>query len=159
MVGERWKVVCYVRVRMSECVYVSAATAWFRRILASEILKVLYGPVPSPLETTALALHLPQGVKVEELYELVQHAGNVVPRMYLLITIGSVYIKTKEATAKDILKDLVEMCKGVQHPTRGLFLRNYLLQIAKNKLPDTGNEYEGAGGTVQDSVEFILQVP
>ena len=29
---------------------------------------------------------------------------------------------------KDILKDLVEMCRGVQHPLRGLFLRNYLLQ-------------------------------
>ena len=28
-----------------------------------------------------------------------------------------------------MLKDLVEMCKGVQHPTRGLFLRAYLCQV------------------------------
>jgi len=98
-----------------------------------------------------------RGSRIEELYEVVQHAGNVVPRMYLLITVGSVYIKSKEAPAKDILRDLVEMCKGVQHPTRGLFLRNYLSHVAKNKLPDSGNEYEGVGGTVQDSVEFILQ--
>lgn len=94
-----------------------------------------------------------------ELYESVQHAGNVLPRLYLLFTVGSVYIKSKEALAKDVLKDMVEMAKGVQHATRGLFLRAYLLQIAKDKLPDTGNEYEkqGEGGGVKDSVDFIIQ--
>jgi hypothetical protein len=40
---------------------------------------------------------------------------------------------------------------------RGLFLRNYLSQIARDKLPDSGSEYEGSGGTVKDSIEFILQ--
>jgi vacuolar protein sorting-associated protein 35 len=98
-----------------------------------------------------------RGRRMQDLYEVVQHAGNIVPRLYLLITVGSVYIKSKEAPAKDILKDLVEMCKGVQHPTRGLFLRNYLSQLSKDKLPDVGSEYEGVGGNVQDSVDFILQ--
>lgn len=55
-----------------------------------------------------------------------------------MITVGAVYIKAKEASRKDILKDLVEMCRGVQHPLRGLFLRNYLLQMTRNMLPDTG---------------------
>jgi vacuolar protein sorting-associated protein 35 len=76
-----------------------------------------------------------------ELYEMVQHCGNIVPRIYLLITVGSVYIKSKEAPAKEILKDLVEMCRGVQHPIRGLFLRNYLLTQTKSMLPDTGSDY------------------
>jgi hypothetical protein len=49
---------------------------------------------------------------------------------YLLCTVGSCFIRSKEAHAKDILKDLVEMCKGVQHPTRGLFLRSYLCQVS-----------------------------
>jgi vacuolar protein sorting-associated protein 35 len=98
-----------------------------------------------------------RGRKMQDLYEVVQHAGNIVPRLYLLITVGAVYIKTKEAPAKDILKDLVEMCKGVQHPTRGLFLRNYLSQLSKDKLPDIGSEYESTGGTVQDSINFIIQ--
>ena len=62
---------------------------------------------------------------------------------YLLITVGSIYIKTKEAPAKDVLRDLVEMCRGVQHPTRGLFLRNYLSEMTKDKLPDVGSEFEG----------------
>lgn len=53
---------------------------------------------------------------------------------YLLLTVGSVYIVSKEAPAKDILKDLVEMCRGVQHPMRGLFLRNYLSQASSRFL-------------------------
>lgn len=35
-----------------------------------------------------------------DLYELVQHAGNVLPRLYLLLTVGCVYIRSKEAPAK-----------------------------------------------------------
>ncbi|KAL2632770.1 hypothetical protein R1flu_004249 [Riccia fluitans] len=92
-----------------------------------------------------------------DLYELVQHAGNILPRLYLLCTVGSVYIKSKEAPAKDVLKDLVEMSRGVQHPIRGLFLRSYLSQISRDKLPDVGSEFEGEGGNVMDAVEFVLQ--
>ncbi|XP_069112436.1 vacuolar protein sorting-associated protein 35-like [Argopecten irradians] len=100
-----------------------------------------------------------KGRKVADLYELVQYAGNIVPRLYLLITVGVVYIKSNELSRKDILKDLVEMCRGVQHPLRGLFLRNYLLQCTKNVLPDTeedtsSGDYEA--GTVIDSIDFIL---
>lgn len=97
------------------------------------------------------------GRSVDDMYEVVQHAGNIVPRLYLLITVGTIYIKSKRAPAKDILRDMVEMCKGVQHPTRGLFLRSYLLSTAKNCLPDVGNEYDGEGGSVEDSAQFILQ--
>ncbi|KAK8560448.1 hypothetical protein V6N13_082886 [Hibiscus sabdariffa] len=97
------------------------------------------------------------GVSVVDLYELVQHAGNILPRLYLLCTVGSIYIKSKEAPAKEVLKDLVEMCRGVQHPIRGLFLRSYLAQISRDKLPDIGSEYEGDADTVIDAVEFVLQ--
>ncbi|XP_039053269.1 vacuolar protein sorting-associated protein 35B-like isoform X2 [Hibiscus syriacus] len=97
------------------------------------------------------------GVSVVDLYELVQHAGNILPRLYLLCTVGSIYIKSKEAPAKEILKDLVEMCRGVQHPIRGLFLRSYLAQISRDKLPDIGSEYEGDADSVMDAVEFVLQ--
>jgi len=97
------------------------------------------------------------GKPMVELYELVQHCANVVPRLYLLIAVGSVYIKSGEAPAKDILKDLIEMVKCVQYPTRGLFLRNYLSQSSRDKLPDTGSEYEGSGGDVSDAYEFVLR--
>ena len=97
-----------------------------------------------------------KGRKMADLYEKVQHAGNIVPRLYLLITVGSVYIQTKEQPAKDILKDLIEMVKGVQQPMRGLFLRYYLNKCCKDKLPDIGNEYHGVGGDSSDSIEFLL---
>ena len=69
---------------------------------------------------------------------------------YLLITVGLVYIKTNEYSRRDILRDLVEMCRGVQHPLRGLFLRNYLLQCTRNILPDAldGTENGNDEGTV-----------
>ncbi|EEB19086.1 vacuolar protein sorting, putative [Pediculus humanus corporis] len=97
-----------------------------------------------------------KGRKVADLYELVQYAGNIVPRLYLLITVGLVYIKTNSCLKRDILKDLVEMCPGVQHPLRGLFLRNYLLQCTRNVLPDVLENENEAEGTVHDSVEFVL---
>jgi len=95
--------------------------------------------------------------KMVDLYESVQHAGNILPRLYLLATVGASYIKSHEAPAKEILKDMSELCKGVQHPTRGLFLRYYLAQMVKDKLPDSGSEYEEMdGGNIDDAVEFVL---
>jgi Vacuolar protein sorting-associated protein 35 len=113
-----------------------------------------------------------RGAPVVELYDRVQETPLVLPRLYLLITAGSVYVKSLQAPAREVLGDLVSMCAGVQHPQRGLFLRAYLAQVMKDKLPDIGNPYGGdsvaliPGGTeaadkynggVRDSVEFILR--
>ncbi|XP_061724120.1 vacuolar protein sorting-associated protein 35 isoform X2 [Cydia pomonella] len=97
-----------------------------------------------------------RGRKVADLYELVQYAGNIVPRLYLLITVGLVYINTNTSLRRDLLKDLVEMCRGVQHPLRGLFLRNYLLQCTRNVLPDSHEPENENEGTVRDAIDFIL---
>lgn len=94
-----------------------------------------------------------KGKKVTDLYELVQYAGNIVPRLYLLITVGLVYIKTNPCLKSDLLRDLVEMCRGVQHPLRGLFLRNYLLQCTRNILPDV-SEIGSEEGTVSTAEEL-----
>eukprot|EP00116_Pleurobrachia_bachei_P001427 sb/3461689/ len=93
--------------------------------------------------------------KIADLYELVQHAGNILPRLYLLITVGVVYIRSEECSRKDILQDLVEMCRGVQHPLRGLFLRNFLLTSTRDVLPDDDTQSTD-GGTIDDSINFIL---
>ncbi|KAJ8340134.1 hypothetical protein SKAU_G00347670 [Synaphobranchus kaupii] len=98
-----------------------------------------------------------KGRKVTDLYELVQYAGNIIPRLYLLITVGVVYVRSFPQSRKEILKDLVEMCRGVQHPLRGLFLRNYLLQCTRNILPDDGEQLEEEmTGDISDSVDFVL---
>ena len=100
---------------------------------------------------------LPAGVaSYGALYERTQHCGNVVPRLYLLVTVGGNFIASKEAGSKDVLRDLVEMCKGVQHPAKGLFLRSYLLQTARDKLPDVGSPYESGEAGVADAVHFLL---
>ncbi|ESL09312.1 vacuolar protein sorting-associated protein 35 [Trypanosoma rangeli SC58] len=103
-----------------------------------------------------------RGRSLDEMYEVVQHTGNIVPRLYLLIVVGSVYAKSGEEPVIEIVRDLVEMCKGVQHPTRGLFLRHFFLTMMKNKLPGDGgrgivNSLEADGGTVEDTAELILQ--
>ncbi|ETO08946.1 vacuolar sorting protein [Reticulomyxa filosa] len=74
-----------------------------------------------------------------ELYNRVQFCGNIVPRLYLLITVASVKLKAYKEWHEDTMKtifDVVELSKGVQHPTRGLFLRNYLSQVCRSALPD-----------------------
>ncbi|KAL8954160.1 MAG: hypothetical protein Q9222_000044 [Ikaeria aurantiellina] len=89
-----------------------------------------------------------------DLYELVQYAGNIVPRLYLMITVGTVYMGIEDAPVKEIMKDMMEMSRGVQHPIRGLFLRYYLSGQARESLPaGTG---DGPEGNLQDSISFVL---
>jgi len=147
------------------------------------------------------------GMPMSELYVSVQHAGTVLVRLYLLVTAGSAYLKSGQVRAfagrvsppavavlpvrrplqigaKDLLNDLMDMVKGVQHPQRALFLRYYLHQKIKgpcggpastplesrarlpapppppraaDKLPDVGTAYEGAGGNVRDAVDVIIR--
>lgn len=96
-----------------------------------------------------------------DLYELVQYAGNIVPRLYLMITVGTVYMGVKDAPVKEIMTDMMEMSRGVQHPIRGLFLRYYLSQRTKDLLPtkfaDEETKEEAMNkGDLNDSVQFIL---
>lgn len=89
-----------------------------------------------------------------DLYELVQYAGNIVPRLYLMITVGTVYMGIEDAPVKEIMKDMMEMSRGVQHPIRGLFLRYYLSGQARDSLP--AGSGDGPEGNLQDSISFIL---
>lgn len=89
-----------------------------------------------------------------DLYELVQYAGNIIPRLYLMMTVGTVYMGVEDAPVKEIMKDMMEMSRGVQHPIRGLFLRYYLMGQARDNLPQSIDD--GPQGTIQDSVNFIL---
>ncbi|CAH2354692.1 vacuolar protein sorting-associated protein 35 [[Candida] railenensis] len=85
-----------------------------------------------------------------DLYELVQYSGNIIPRLYMMIVVGTTYISTKDAPTKEIMKDMIEMCRGVQHPIRGLFLRYYLSQRIKDLLPiSTRQDFD-------ETVEFLI---
>jgi len=98
-----------------------------------------------------------RGRKIKDLYESVQQASSIIPRLYLLITVGSVYIESHEVPSMEIIFDLLQMIKGVQNPLRGLFCRYFLLKMIKDKLPDIGNEYESETSKLEDTLKFILQ--
>ncbi|KAL2131053.1 hypothetical protein VTI74DRAFT_5592 [Chaetomium olivicolor] len=104
-----------------------------------------------------LSVHLRENHPVNhlaDLYELVQYAGNIIPRLYLMITVGTAYMSIEGAPVKELMKDMMDMSRGVQHPIRGLFLRYYLSGQARDYLP-TGDS-DGPEGNLQDSINFIL---
>lgn len=84
-----------------------------------------------------------KGRRMADLYESVQQAPEILSRLYLMVTVGAAFIETKEATSKEILKDLHEMAKGLQNPLRGLFLRYFMLKKLKDKFPDKNSKFEG----------------
>ncbi|KAI9094429.1 vacuolar protein sorting-associated protein 35 [Phlyctochytrium arcticum] len=164
------------------------------------------------LTTYLYDAHMNHRHHLSDLYELVQYAGNIVPRLYLMITVGSVYMRVSKETIpeaqaidasaaatsseqeppvastvadtdsilepaspkspngaeptpkadqddvppiKELMRDMMEMSRGVQHPTRGLFLRYYLSGMTRDYLPD--GLIDGPHGTIHDSIHFILQ--
>ncbi|TPX47570.1 hypothetical protein SeMB42_g02102 [Synchytrium endobioticum] len=158
------------------------------------------------LTTYLYDAHMSKRHHLSDLYELVQYAGNIVPRLYLMITVGSVYMRVSKEIIpsapgtpnphavqpsppkvngfkdedgvdtslpegagpnsksledddtppiKELMKDMLEMARGVQHPTRGLFLRYYLSGLTRDYLPDY--TFDGPHGTIRDSIHFILQ--
>ncbi|OMJ07894.1 Vacuolar protein sorting-associated protein 35 [Smittium culicis] len=111
-------------------------------------------------------LHISGKQHLADLYELVQYAGSVVPRLYLMVTVGSVYISlpsyyksmsisnSEEIPVNEVLQDMLEMARGIQHPVRGLFLRYYLAQMTKEYLPTSS--IQSTFGNVDDSIHFLL---
>ena len=98
-----------------------------------------------------------RGRKVRDLYDSVQQAVYLIPRLYLMITAGSLVMENEPKSSSEIIFDLLGMVKGVQNPIRGLFVRYYLLKRIKDKLPDKDNVYLKEGGNFDDTLRFIIQ--
>lgn len=60
----------------------------------------------------------------------------------------------EDAPIKEIMKDMMEMSRGVQHPIRGLFLRHYLSGQTRDHMP-LGTS-EGPEGNLQESINFTI---
>ncbi|KAI8636750.1 vacuolar protein sorting-associated protein 35 [Parasitella parasitica] len=85
-----------------------------------------------------------------DLYELVQYASSIVPRLYLMSTVGSIYLSVDDAPpATEVMSDMMEMTRGVQDPIRGLFLRHYLGGMTRDYLANNGQHLES-------TIHFIL---
>ena len=72
-----------------------------------------------------------------------------------MITAGSIYIERVPRSTRIIIYDMLGLVKAVQNPIKGLFLRNYLLKMIKDKLPDKDNIYLREGANFEDSIKFI----
>lgn len=97
------------------------------------------------------------GRKPKRLYEATQQASLLIPRLFLQIVTGVVYIETEPRMCCDIMFDLIQMIKGVQHPIRGFFIRYFLLKTIKDVLPDKGNKYESSNISFEDSLSFLFE--
>ena len=98
-----------------------------------------------------------RGRKVRDLYDSVQQAKYLIPRLYLMISAGALVMENEPKSSDEIIFDLLGMIKGVQNPIRGLFTRYFLLKRIKDKLPDTGNKYLEEGGKFEETLKFIIQ--
>ena len=70
-----------------------------------------------------------RGRKVRDIYDSVQQAVYVIPRLYLMITAGALVMENEPSSTREIIFDLLGMVKGIQNPIRGLFVRYYLLKM------------------------------
>ena len=76
-----------------------------------------------------------RGRRIKELYETVQQSISVIPRIYLLIIVGTIFIESEQCEKKEeVIYDIIQMIKGVQNPIRGLFIRYFLLKMLKDYL-------------------------
>ncbi len=92
--------------------------------------------------------------KKYDLYEIVQYSKQILPRLYLMLSVGSVYINQNLKNTLEILWDFLKMLKGVQHPCRGLFLRFYFLKITKEKIESRSEELKD---NFDDILNLILE--
>ena len=105
-----------------------------------------------------MKVELDRGRRPDDTYESVQQCRLVIPRLYLTITAGAVYIENSPKKCKELLYDILEIIKCVQNPLRGIFTRFYLLKMMKNKLPDKDNIYvKEEGGNLKDTLFFLLK--
>ena len=104
-----------------------------------------------------MAEEIGRGRMLIDLYDSVQQAKHVIPRLYLMITAGSIYMEKVPRSVHVILFDMLGIVKQAQNPIKGLFVRNYLLKMTKDKLPDKDNVYVREGGTFEDTLKFLLQ--
>ena len=88
-----------------------------------------------PLKTYFLE-EIKRGRRIKEFFEAVQQCITVLPRLYLMIIVGNIYIEESPNDKKEILDEIMKMANGVQHPLRGYFTRYFILKVLKNNFND-----------------------
>ena len=82
-----------------------------------------------------------RGIKIKYIYESVQQSQFLLPRLYLMIITGSIYLELYPNNYREILYDLINMVKCEQKPLRAFWLRFFLFKYTKDKLPIKNGDY------------------
>ena len=93
-----------------------------------------------------------------DIYESVQQCRYVIPRLYLTIIAGSVYLEHSPEKCKELIEDLLDIVKQAQSPLRTIFVRYFLTKVIARVLPDEDNKDIKEGcGTILDTIYFLIK--
>ena len=105
-----------------------------------------------------MKLEISRGREAWDIYESVQQCRYVIPRLYLLILSGAIYIEKEPEMCKEISEDLLEQMKEAQSPLRAMFVRYYLAKMMRGRLPDgENNAKKNGGGSINDTILFFIK--
>ena len=82
-----------------------------------------------------------RGIKIKYIYDSVQQSQFLIPRLYLMVIAGTIYLELYPLNYREIIFDLKSMVKCVQNPLRAFWLRYFLYKNIKDKLPVKNGEY------------------
>ena len=83
-----------------------------------------------------------KGIKIKYIYESVQQSQYLIPRVYLMIICGSIYIELNPIKYKEIIYELLNIVKCIQSPLKAFWVRYFLFKNLKDKLPIKIGEYQ-----------------
>ena len=70
-----------------------------------------------------------RGRRPKEFFEAVQQCITVLPRLYLMIIVGNIYLENNPEEKKSIFEEILKMMNSAQSPVRGFMVRYYFLKI------------------------------
>ena len=102
-----------------------------------------------------------RGIKIKYIYDSVQQSQFLIPRLYLMIISGSIYLEQNPLKYREILYDLINMVKCEQNPLTAFWLRYFLFKYIKDKLPIKNGDYINNNNYYFDymkiSINFLME--
>ena len=74
-------------------------------------------------------------MKIKYIYDTVQQSQYLLPRLYLMIIAGGIYLEIYPKNYREILYDLKNILTCEQNPLRAFWLRYVMFKYIKDKLP------------------------
>ena len=129
-------------------------------LLAPKSYHTLYKQVEIALEEiyNYMKVEISRGREPWDIYDSVQQCRYVIPRLYLLILSGAIYIENSPELNEELSNELLDQVKEAQSPLRAMFVRYFLAKIMKNKFQNRKNKSKKEKGwTIEDTILFFVK--